>query len=213
MKTRTTKLSMLAFIGLGLSAYGQVGINNPDPKATLHIDAKTTTGSTNEGILIPRVTTAKAQAMTGAEEATLVYISDGVVGTGVASEVSGKGFYFFDKSTQKWNKLGVSSSATSTVGATIYKTREVQGGGTITLAADDYFLIKKDSGEVTWTFDTAGVVNGRKICIFNDAPGTSGSTLKISPQPRGLYGGAIFQNSGLCYIYYGGKWYGSEGGN
>ncbi|MBT0552585.1 hypothetical protein [Riemerella anatipestifer] len=203
MKTRTTKLSLLAFIGLGLSAYGQVGINNPDPKATLHIDAKTTTGSINEGILIPRVTTAKVQAMTGAEEATLVYVSDGVAGTGVASEVSGKGFYFFDKSIQKWNKLG----------ATIYKTREVQGGGTITLTADDYFLIKKDSGAVTWTFDTAGVVNGRKICIFNDAPGTSGSTLTISPQPRGLYGGSIYQNSGLCYIYYGGKWYGSEGGN
>lgn len=209
MKTRTTKLSMLAFIGLGLSVYGQVGINNPDPKATLHIDAKTTTGSTNEGILIPRVTTAKAQAMTGAEEATLVYISDGVAGTGVASEVSGKGFYFFDKSTQKWNKLGVSSSATSTVGATIYKTREVKGGGNITLDADDYFLIKLDTGDVTWNMPN-NAVNGRKICIFNNS---SEGDIEVSPQPGGLYGATIFSNSGLCYISYGGVWFGLEGGN
>ncbi|WP_260393800.1 hypothetical protein [Riemerella anatipestifer] len=62
MKTKTTKLSVCAFLGLGLMAYGQydgkVGINESQPQATLEIKPNTanslSTASTIEGVLIPR---------------------------------------------------------------------------------------------------------------------------------------------------------------
>ncbi|MCE3025343.1 hypothetical protein [Riemerella anatipestifer] len=70
MKTKTTKLSVLAFLGLGLMAYGQydgkVGINTDKPNATMEIKGKSTnTTDTLEGLIIPNVSKNKAFQMGG----------------------------------------------------------------------------------------------------------------------------------------------------
>ncbi|WP_181143394.1 hypothetical protein [Riemerella anatipestifer] len=56
MKTTATKLSVLAFLGLGLVAYGQsgkVGVNISSPRATLDVQPNATNSQdnakTNEG--------------------------------------------------------------------------------------------------------------------------------------------------------------------
>lgn len=116
-RTSTQLLGLLAFLGLGMTAYGQyngkVGINQDKPNATLEIQISEANknSDTKEGILIPNVTAARAEAMgSDVEESTLVYITDGTTGTGTISEVKGKGFYYFDKATQKWTKVGGGTS-------------------------------------------------------------------------------------------------------
>ncbi|UCA61738.1 hypothetical protein KB553_09440 [Chryseobacterium rhizoplanae] len=43
------KLYLLPIIIFGTWSYGQVGVNNITPKATLDVTSKTTNGSTSEG--------------------------------------------------------------------------------------------------------------------------------------------------------------------
>ncbi len=127
MKTKTTKLSVCAFLGLGLMAYGQydgkVGINESQPQATLEIKPNTanslSTASTIEGVLIPRVSRLRAANMgSGVAESTLLYISsvaDGAA-SGTTVNVDATGFYFFKGGV--WVKLGAGASST-TGGATL----------------------------------------------------------------------------------------------
>lgn len=83
-------------------SYGQVGINNAEPKATL--DIKAGTSSSADGILIPRVSRLRSQEMNNIENSTLIYINS-LNGTqsGVTSDVNSVGFYYFN--TSKWVKL------------------------------------------------------------------------------------------------------------
>ncbi|MDQ1855229.1 hypothetical protein [Chryseobacterium sp. WLY505] len=61
----------------------QVGINTATPTATLDVTAKnsTGTGSSVEGILVPRVDRQKAQSMTGVPVSTLIYVNSIATGT------------------------------------------------------------------------------------------------------------------------------------
>ncbi|MDY3521466.1 hypothetical protein D1J36_007805 [Riemerella anatipestifer] len=122
MKTKTTKLSVCAFLGLGLMAYGQydgkVGINESHPQATLEIKPNTanslSTASTVEGVLIPRVSRLRAANMgSGVAESTLLYISSVADGTasGTTANVDATGFYFFKGGV--WVKLGAGASSTT----------------------------------------------------------------------------------------------------
>ncbi|MEE3725014.1 hypothetical protein V2H21_06515 [Riemerella anatipestifer] len=116
MTTKTTKLSVLAFLGLSLAAYGQydgkVGINTTTPNATLELQISDANknGSTKEGILIPSVTAARAKAMgTDVKESTLVYIESGVAEANTTiSEIRGKGFYYFTNG--KWVSLSITQA-------------------------------------------------------------------------------------------------------
>ncbi|AFR34959.1 hypothetical protein [Riemerella anatipestifer] len=125
MKTTATKLSVLAFLGLGLVAYGQdysgkVGINYNKPNATLEIKGKSdNTDKTLEGLIIPNVSKNKAYLMTTntempLKESTLIYVDNisdyttSPVDTKVA-DITEKGYYF-------WNGTKWVQSAGSTFG-------------------------------------------------------------------------------------------------
>ncbi|MHA3045179.1 hypothetical protein JSO61_007595 [Riemerella anatipestifer] len=121
MKTKTTKLSVFAFLGLGLVAYGQdysgkVGINTDKPNATLDIKGKTdNTSEKVEGLLIPRVNKEKALLMgantTPPQESTLVYVNDLTMtsaATAAVADITEKGYYFWNGA--KWVKSAGSTS-------------------------------------------------------------------------------------------------------
>ncbi|MDY3364367.1 hypothetical protein PG623_10215 [Riemerella anatipestifer] len=162
MKTKTTKLSVLAFLGLGLVAYGQtydgkVGINTNTPNATLEIQISDAnkTGTTKEGILIPNVSADRAENMgAGLEDGTLLFIGSGTANaTGTTSNYNGKGFYYFDKTTTKWVKVGAASTTkefTARLGQTVSPSYEwtkkggVVGGDEIGLA--DFYEFTINAG-------------------------------------------------------------------
>ncbi|MDY3520756.1 hypothetical protein PG614_05885 [Riemerella anatipestifer] len=124
MKTKTTKLSVLAFLGLGLVAYGQdysgkIGINYNKPNATLEIKGKSSnTDKTLEGLIIPNVSKNKAYLMTTntempLKESTLIYVDNisdyttSPVDTKVA-DITENGYYFWNGT--KWVKSAGSTS-------------------------------------------------------------------------------------------------------
>ncbi|WP_114822615.1 hypothetical protein [Chryseobacterium sp. KLBC 52] len=85
----------------------QVGINTATPTATLDVTAKnsTGTGSSVEGILVPRVDRQKAQSMTGVPVSTLIYVNSIATGTntGTALNIDAVGYYYYDGTV--WTKL------------------------------------------------------------------------------------------------------------
>ncbi|MCW0512111.1 hypothetical protein, partial [Riemerella anatipestifer] len=173
MTTKTTKLSVFAFLGLGLVAYGQyngkVGINTPYPNATLEIQISDAnkSGSTKEGILIPNVTAARAKAMgEGVAESTLVYITDG---TGEAnttiSNVSGKGFYYYDATDKKWQKV-VGNSNGVTLNTITGNIREVTSITPEEWAKPNTFALVQTSGDQIKLPDPSSYTN--KIISVNN---------------------------------------------
>lgn len=99
--------SIITAIFLSLISNAQVGIGNTNPGATLEISSNTLTGSTAEGILIPRVTRTKAQSMTGILESTVIFVNllDGSA-TGIGTNIISKGFYYFDSSELPSQEMG-----------------------------------------------------------------------------------------------------------
>ncbi|MDR7694772.1 hypothetical protein D1000_07545 [Riemerella anatipestifer] len=114
MKTTATKLSLLAFLGLGLVAYGQsgkVGVNTSSPRATLDVQPSATNSQdnskTNEGILAPKLSKTRVASIEAPVEGTLVYVIDdanktnGTINayTGAdpkVAKITEKGYYYYN---------------------------------------------------------------------------------------------------------------------
>ncbi|WP_018676628.1 hypothetical protein [Riemerella columbina] len=173
MKQTTTKLGVLAFLGLGLTTYaqqGKVGINAENPQATLEIkvaDANTS-GNTKEGVLIPRVSRVRAANM-GADvaESTLLYIdsvSDGAA-SGTTVNVDATGFYFFKGGV--WVKMGAGASqAGVTLNTITGKIREVVSITPEEWAKPNTFALVQTSGDQIGLPDPANYI-GKIISVNN----------------------------------------------
>lgn len=93
------------FLFIAFFANAQVGIGTANPAATLDITATPSTGTTVEGILIPRITRQRAKDMlTSPPTSTLIYITtlDGTLSPTIAN-ITSVGFYFFNGTV--WEKL------------------------------------------------------------------------------------------------------------
>ncbi|MDR7794609.1 hypothetical protein RIU45_06440 [Riemerella anatipestifer] len=195
MTTKTTKLSVFAFLGLGLVAYGQyngkVGINTPYPNATLEIQISDAnkSGNTKEGILIPNVSADRAENMgTGLEDGTLLFIGSGAANaTGTTSNYNGKGFYYFDKTAIKWVKVGAASTTkefTARLGQTVSPSYEwtkeggISSGKEIGLA--DFYEFTTNAGALKLPAPSAH--KGAIIHFKNSTGGTQGLMGWISHQ-------------------------------
>jgi len=138
--------------------FSQVGINNTNPKATLHITAKSGTGtSTNpEGILIPAVDRERAQSMNGVEISTLIFVNNINTGsqTGTAVNIDETGFYFFNggvwqpiQKKESWLVQGTILPATE-------NNQDIYHSGSISLEKDSAY----SNGNSKVTFDVEGTL-------------------------------------------------------
>ncbi|MCC3216369.1 hypothetical protein LIV57_13945 [Chryseobacterium sp. X308] len=118
MKKNLFVVGLLATFSLAKS---QVGINTSTPTATLDVTAKnsTGTGTTVEGLLIPRVDRQKAQSMTGVPVSTLIYVNSIATGTaaGTALNIDTVGYYYYNGTV--WTKL---HNPTNSTAANLYNT-------------------------------------------------------------------------------------------
>jgi hypothetical protein len=105
MKNSRNTLAILFFL-YSIVSVAQVGIGTTIPAATLDITATNLSGTTVDGLLIPRVSRLRAQTMTGTPTSTVLYVNDISNGTptGTTVNVTAVGFYYFDGSF--WQKLG-----------------------------------------------------------------------------------------------------------
>ncbi|AZZ58094.1 hypothetical protein OKE68_06615 [Riemerella anatipestifer] len=217
MTTKTTKLSVFAFLGLSFVAYGQydgkVGINEPQPKATLEITPntanKSTTASTVEGILIPRVSRLRAANMgTGVTESTLLYIdsvSDGTA-SGTTVNVDATGFYFFKGGV--WVKMGAGATGAVTLQSLTGGIRKVvQANDTEWKKEGTFCLIQT----TTATIDMPNPANyAGKILSVNNQSGTQlnygGSYQPISATTLDGGKGHILMSDGSAWYVIGGSY-------
>jgi len=112
MRKNIILLGLLATTSLAFAQTGKVGVNTSNPEATLDIKPSAanavTSATTNEGILIPRVSRDRLKSIATAnlKESTLVYV-DNISGTinPVTSNVTSKGFYYYSTTDSKWVKI------------------------------------------------------------------------------------------------------------
>ncbi len=96
------KLIIIGFLLISGLSYGQIGINNTDPKATLDVTATNTGNTTAEGIIAPRLTgneiKAKDAKYSTAQAGTLIYATIAVTGipAGKTINITEPGYYYFD---------------------------------------------------------------------------------------------------------------------
>ncbi|WP_147474504.1 FISUMP domain-containing protein [Chryseobacterium nematophagum] len=123
------KTNLLVCMLLGVVSFGQIGINNPSPKATLEITAKKTDGSTSEGVIPPRLTgnalfAAIAAGTYGPNQyGAVVFVTapaDEANRVGQTVHVDDFGFYYYHGDLDQWVKLGS--------GSTIYRTDGILTG-------------------------------------------------------------------------------------
>ncbi|MDC7996456.1 tail fiber domain-containing protein [Gilvibacter sediminis] len=95
--------SLLSLLGLFLfatSLYGQVGINNVSPNASLDISASDATDPSNtDGILIPRIDQFPTTDPGAAQNGMLIYLT-------TADGGNLPGFYFWNNGTTTWEAVG-----------------------------------------------------------------------------------------------------------
>ncbi|TDP61760.1 beta strand repeat-containing protein [Flavobacterium dankookense] len=101
LKTKLFTVLLLASIG----TYAQVGIGTTTPQSTLDITATSLTGTSVDGLLIPRVSRLRAQTMTGTPTSTMIYVDDISNGSATLTtiNVTSVGYYYFDGTV--WIKL------------------------------------------------------------------------------------------------------------
>ena len=122
---RKTLFSVFLLSTLAVNAQiGKVGVNTNNPKATLDIQPTPTnalpTATTNEGILIPKLSKTRVANIAAPEDATMIYVGD-VTYTGTnpaVADITSKGFYYYDEDpvmpvNSKWKKLNVNAGETN----------------------------------------------------------------------------------------------------
>lgn len=99
---------------------GKIGINTPNPKATLDINAKTDGSSQAEGLMIPRLTGDQIQTMTasiqpGTESLMIYATATPASPTSKVAKITQPGYYFWNGSN--WESMGVNTNLYTSDGA------------------------------------------------------------------------------------------------
>lgn len=225
---RLKALGLISISALASAQYDdRVGINTDTPKATLDLrpnpDNALATATTNEGLLIPKLSKARVANITTPENATMVYVEN-LIYTGTDPRVSGiisPGFYYYDSSKSKWIKLNdlVSSSIAPTGlerltenGNTGWRLigRDPNNYGDIGEGAIDFSHSTSPSnengatGEKSFAFGTDAKATGIYSFAIGDNTEAKGeyseaigrNTYAVGPFSKALFGGtAIGHNS------------------
>lgn len=159
----------IAALAITSAATAQVGINNTTPTATLDITAKTpsgTTSSTNEGLLIPRVTRERVNSITTPVTSTMVYVDDVSTGnaTGASVNIDAVGFYYYNGVA--WTKMGAGAGASVTANNGLTLTSgNVQLGGALTQPTLISGLTATNNLAFTGTGNNAFSVDGNTFSV------------------------------------------------
>lgn len=188
---------------MGAFTYAQVGIDTPNPAATLDVVASPDNSGRTDGFIAPRISKAKLLAKDGlygaGQNAAIVYVDD-ISGYGTSNKVSlvdAIGYYFFDKDKgtggqwvkltgggniptyqEPWNNEGGSVPATSNTN-NIYQKAKVGIGdfvGSSSIKAD--LQVSNITNDKTDTGNTSGNVEIAHLGLGGNGRITPGAYLK-----------------------------------
>lgn len=135
-------ITILSALLLSVAVLGQIGVNTPDPKATLDIAASPSDLTKVDGVLAPRLTGNQLKAKDGlylaAQTGSIVYVTAAAVPTTTKTvNITTGGYYYFDgavwqklangAAAEPWNVEGTTSPATAN-SENIYQTGNVAIG-------------------------------------------------------------------------------------
>lgn len=110
------KFLLLGGFIISLQVFSQIGINTPDPQASLDVVGKPTSANLFDGIIAPRITGAqlRAKTYTQKQQGAMVYVTAAdTAPSGQTTEVTSTGYFYFDSNLNRWQKL---NSGAATMG-------------------------------------------------------------------------------------------------
>ena len=177
---------------------GKVGVNTNNPKATLDIQPSPAnalpTATTNEGVLIPKLSKTRVANIATPEDATMIYVSD-VTYTGTnpaVADITSKGFYYYDADpvmpiNSKWKKLNVNAGGTNlyNTDGTLTDNRTVNmNGKNLSFTGTGNVGIGK-AATSTYKLDISGELNAEGMLRSYVNHDVGGSLSLVNPKKRG----------------------------
>lgn len=177
---------------------GKVGVNTNNPKATLDIQPSPAnslpTATTNEGVLIPKLSKTRVANIATPEDATMIYVSD-VTYTGTnpaVADITSKGFYYYDAdpvmpTNSKWKKLNVNAGGTNlynTDGALTDNRTVDMNGKNLSFTGTGNVGIGK-AATSTYKLDISGELNAEGMLRSYVNHDVGGSLSLVNPKKTG----------------------------
>lgn len=177
---------------------GKVGVNTNNPKATLDIQPSPAnalpTATTNEGVLIPKLSKTRVANIATPEDATMIYVSD-VTYTGTnpaVADITSKGFYYYDADpvmpiNSKWKKLNVNAGGTNlyNTDGTLTDNRTVNmNGKNLSFTGTGNVGIGK-AATSTYKLDISGELNAEGMLRSYVNHDVGGSLSLVNPKKTG----------------------------
>lgn len=210
----------LLAVGFASAQEGNVGINTSTPQATLEVQptAANLAGTTNEGLIAPKLTKERIAAIATPVEGTLVYATDATyAGTNsVVAKIDDKGYYFYNGT--EWVKVNGTTTTTSTPTSTViwedirYGTsgkQVVTVDGTLIDKTTWFVLAQTNNGSIATSIRLPNLTAadaGRMIYIFKQ---TTGNLIVQNEDGIAIVssGLGVTASRGKGYIWDGSAWW------
>lgn len=170
---RLCLIGSISISSLFYSQAGRIGINTPDPKATLDITAKTNGSLHAEGLMIPRLTGDQIQTMTasiqsGSESLMIYATATPASPTSKVAKITQPGYYFWNGTS--WESMGVNSNIYTSDGAitTALASRNVDLNGKNLIFSGIGSVGIGTAPSATAKLDVAGTVKASAIDYNSD---------------------------------------------
>lgn len=143
----------LIFLSFSIAAFSQVGINTTNPNAALDIEASNSTSpSSSDGLLIPRIDAFPSTDPGSAQNGMLVYLT-------ATDNGNAPGFYYWENFSGEWTSIGSGSSGGGSSSGTAW---DIQGNsGTNTTSnfigtTDNVGLVFRTNNSAKLRISTSG---------------------------------------------------------
>ncbi|MBB6369489.1 hypothetical protein [Chryseobacterium shigense] len=201
MKNRISVMALPALLFFAQSAFGQVGVSTPDPKATLDVAAVPADLTKTDGIIAPRLTAdqvkAKDNIYGAAQTGSIVYVTQAlttVLPTGAKSaNLTAPGYYYFDgtiwqvlnTSVGIWNQKGTTNTVAHTSAENVWRGGSVAVGEDIGNSAVKFAVTNRITDGSTTNSSGIGAVEysngpGQKSAIYGLLEDTASSGTSVN---------------------------------
>ncbi|AFR35628.1 hypothetical protein B739_1029 [Riemerella anatipestifer RA-CH-1] len=187
-----------------MALQAQVGINTPNPKATLDVVGKASDADALDGIIPPRLkgVDLKAKTYTLEQQGAIVYVTTPDTNPSAQTmNVTSKGYYYFDGSSwQRFSEKAYTDSETVKVSGTSFQRAALTGDVTAEQNSNQTKVTKIQGSAVSATAPVVG-----QLLVWNGTQWTPTGGLRVVSPSNGIdaNGKATLEatdNGGYVYV-------------